>query len=105
MLFDLRGRGRQRTVKIIYVFLAILMGGGLVFFGIGGNTKGGLFDAFNGSSSGGNGEERLQKQITQAERTLRTNPADNAARIQLVRAHASLATSGEDRYSQTSGYT
>ena len=103
MLFDLRGRGRQRTVKVIYVFLAILMGGGLVFFGIGGNTSGGLFDAFSGSGGGDDGSERLEKQITQAERTLRTNPDDQAARIQLVRSHAQLATYGDDRYDSTTG--
>ena len=34
MLFDLRGRGRRRTVKIVYITLALLMGGGLVLFGI-----------------------------------------------------------------------
>ena len=52
MLFDLRGRGRRRTVQVIYLALAILMGGGLVLFGIGGGTNGGLFDAIGGS--GGN---------------------------------------------------
>ena len=103
MLFDLRGRGRQRTVKLIYVFLAVLMGGGLIFFGIGGNTSGGLFDAFNGSNGGGNGSDRIQKQITQASRTLRTNPDDAAARLQLVRAHAQLAAFGDDRYNTTTG--
>ena len=36
MLFDLRGPGRRRTVKVIYITLALLMGGGLVLFGIGG---------------------------------------------------------------------
>ena len=30
MLFDLRGRGRRRTVKIVYITLAFLMVGGLV---------------------------------------------------------------------------
>ena len=40
MLFDLRGRGRRRTVQVIYLGLAILMGGGLVLFGIGGSTSG-----------------------------------------------------------------
>ena len=39
MLFDLRGRGRRRTVKIVYLALALLMGGGLVLFGIGGATQ------------------------------------------------------------------
>src|SRR5256886_6259674 len=55
MLFDLRGRGRRRTIQAIYVTLAILMGGGLVFFGIGGNTSGGLFDAFKSGGRGGGG--------------------------------------------------
>ena len=39
MLFDLRGRGRRRAVQAIYLSLAILMGGGLVLFGIGGATQ------------------------------------------------------------------
>ena len=30
MLFDLRGRGRRRTVRVIYTGLAVLMGVGLV---------------------------------------------------------------------------
>ena len=34
MLFDLRARGRRRAIKVIYLFLAVLMGGGLVFFGL-----------------------------------------------------------------------
>ena len=30
MLFDLRGRGRRKTVQITYIGLAALMGGGVV---------------------------------------------------------------------------
>ena len=52
MLFDLRGRGRRRTVQAIYLSLAILMGGGLVLFGIGSDTSGGLFDAISATTSG-----------------------------------------------------
>ena len=54
MLFDLRGSGRRRVVKIVYVTLAILMGGGLVLFGIGGSgaLSGGLLDAITESSGG-----------------------------------------------------
>ncbi len=103
MLFDLRGRGRQRTVKVIYLLLAVLMGGGLVFFGIGGNTSGGLFDAFNGSSGGDDGSKRIERRITDAERTLKTDPDNEAAHIALVRGHAQLATFGEDRYNSTTG--
>ena len=40
MLFDLRGSGRRRTIKVVYITLALLMGGGLVLFGIGGGTSG-----------------------------------------------------------------
>src|SRR6188472_169767 len=57
MLFDLRGKGRRRTVQVIYLGLAILMGGGLVLFGIGGATSGGLFDAINGNSGSGSANE------------------------------------------------
>ena len=41
MLFDLRGRGRRRTVRVIYIGLAVLIGLGLVGFGIGGGFGGG----------------------------------------------------------------
>ena len=37
--------------RSIYVTLAFLMGGGLVLFGIGGDTSGGLVDALTGSGS------------------------------------------------------
>jgi len=33
MLFDLRGTGRRTTVRIIYLGLALLMGGGLMAVG------------------------------------------------------------------------
>jgi hypothetical protein len=41
MLFDLRGRGRRRTVRVVYIGLALLIGVGLVGFGIGGGFGGG----------------------------------------------------------------
>jgi hypothetical protein len=102
MLFDLRGRGRRNTVKVIYIMLAFLMGGGLVLFGIGGDTSGGLVDAITGSSSGGDdaSEKRFQKQETDALARTRANPSDDAAWAQLVRARVQLATSG-NRYDAT----
>jgi hypothetical protein len=64
MLFDLRGSGRRRTVKIVYVTLAFLMGGGLVLFGIGGGgaLSGGLVDAITESDGGGNGIDRVRNE-------------------------------------------
>ena len=64
MLFDLRGSGRRRVVKVVYITLAFLMGGGLVLFGIGGGgaLSGGLVDAItNSNGGGGDGTDRLQK--------------------------------------------
>ena len=76
MLFDLRGRGRRNTIKVIYVFLAFLMGGGLVFFGIGGATSGGLFDVFNNSSGGADtGQKRFEKLESAASSAARARAA------------------------------
>jgi hypothetical protein len=103
MLFDLRGRGRRRTVQVIYVTLALLMGGGLVLFGIGGNTSGGLFDAIGGGNGSGGGVTAT-KQISQVEKRLKTNPADAPAWAQLARLRFQDATqSGYDQ--TTSSFT
>ena len=54
MLFDLRGRGRRRTVKVIYIGLAVLIGIGLVGFGVGGGLGGGgIFSAASNNEGGG----------------------------------------------------
>ena len=51
MLFDLRSRGRRRTVQVVYLGLALLLGGGLVLFGVGaGNGFGGILNAFTGAA-------------------------------------------------------
>ena len=93
MLFDLRGRGRRRTVQAIYLLLAVLMGGGLVLFGIGGNTSGGLVDALTGGSSApdtGIFGERSQA----AERKVKANRQDASAWAALARARFQEASAG-----------
>ena len=103
MLFDLRARGRRRAIKVIYLFLAVLMGGGLIFFGIGGNTSGGLFDAFKGgNSSSSSADDRLEKVVERAEKRAQTTPRDPAAWAALTRAQYQLAGVG-DRYDQNAG--
>ena len=104
MLFDLRGRGRRRTIQVIYASLALLMGGGLIFFGIGGNTSGGLFDAFNGSSST-SADETLQKRLDALEARAQRNPRDERAWVQLARTRFSIATTGENYNQATQAYT
>ena len=93
MLFDLRGRGRRRTVQAIYLTLAVLMGGGLVLFGIGGDVQGGLVDAFQ--EGGGDASGQLADQLESAEERARTNPRDPAAWAALAQARYQVASTGD----------
>ena len=81
MLFDLRGSGRRRIVKIVYITLAFLMGGGLVLFGIGGGgaISGGLVDAITERDGGDDGSDRFRKAETAALAQTKANPEDAAA--------------------------
>jgi hypothetical protein len=90
MLFDLRGR-RRRAVQATYLTLAVLMGGGLVLFGIGGDVSGGLFDAFSDRSGGGNASQDLEERIDRQEERLSSNPRNEAALKALVRDYHALA--------------
>ena len=88
MLFDLRGR-RRRAVQATYLTLALLMGGGLVLFGIGGDVQGGLFDAFGGGDGGGSGNDLVEKRIERNEK--RAAAGSEAALKELVRDYYQLA--------------
>lgn len=105
MLFDLRARGRRRTIKVIYLGLAILMGGGLVLFGIGGEVQGGLFDAFSEDSEGGDVSEQIQEQIDAADQALAANPQDAAALAELARLRFQAAGFGENFDQATQTFT
>lgn len=107
MLFDLRGRGRRRTVKIVYITLALLMGGGLVLFGIGGGgaVSGGLVDAITGSSGGDSGSARFDKAERTAAEATRRNPQDAAAWAALARARVQSAGFGDNFDPNTATYT
>src|SRR2546423_3158014 len=102
MLFDLRARGRRRTIQVIYLFLDLLMGAGLIFFGIGGNTSGGLFDAFKGGGGGSNGNSVLEKNVERVQKRVRVHPRDPSAWAALTRAQYQVAGLG-DNYDQNTG--
>jgi tetratricopeptide (TPR) repeat protein len=95
MLFDLRGRGRRRAVQAIYLSLAILMGGGLVLFGVGGATSGGLLDAFKADSGTANVDEVFQKRVDSAERAVKLRPTDARAWANLTRVRFQQAGTGD----------
>jgi hypothetical protein len=94
MLFDLRGR-RRRAVQATYLMLALLMGGGLVLFGIGGDVSGGLLDAFKGGG-GTSGDSALQERIDKQEERLQATPRNEVVLQALVRDYYSLAVSKRD---------
>lgn len=101
MLFDLRGR-RRRAVQATYLMLAVLMGGGLVLFGIGGDVSGGLVDAFKDGGGGGSTDSALEDRVDKQEERLAKSPQNEALLQTLVRDYYSLATS--QRESGASGF-
>jgi len=106
MLFDLRSRGRRRTVQAVYLGLAVLMGGGLVLFGVGaGNGFGGILNAFTGGGSSG-----AQTQVvSQAEKTAlaqtKLHPNDPAGWAALLQARWTSAGQGSDYNTSTGTFT
>jgi hypothetical protein len=102
MLFDLRSRGRRRTVQAVYLGLAILIGGGLVLFGVGtGSGNGGLLNAF-----GGGGSNQQNQIINSAEKAAlkrtQKNPNDPAAWAALETArYQNASSSGFDTAANT----
>lgn len=92
MLFDLQGK-RRRLVQVVYLTLAVLMGGGLVLFGIGGDVSGGLFDAFGDRSGSDNGNSLVQKRVDDNEKKAKAAPRSQAVRKALVRDYFQLANS------------
>jgi hypothetical protein len=95
MLFDLQGK-RRRMVQVTYVMLAVLMGGGLVLFGIGGDVQGGIFDAFTGEGNSNNGNSVIEKRVDSNEKKVKANPRSEALRKSLTRDYYQLATAQAD---------
>jgi hypothetical protein len=90
MLFDLKGR-RRRVIQVTYLALAVLMGGGLVLFGIGGDVQGGLLDAFTGDGSSSSGNPIVERRLKEAEGRLKANPDDQEALKAATRGRFQLA--------------
>jgi hypothetical protein len=103
MLFDLRGRHRRRLVRAIYTGLALLMGVGLVGFGIGGGFGGGgLLNAAN--SNEGSNAASFAGQIKKYETLTKQQPRNASAWEKL--ADAQLHEAGGEAYvSRTGGVT
>ena len=106
MLFDLRSRGRRRTVQVVYLGLALLMGGGLVLFGVGaGNGFGGILNAFTGNGSSGAQTQVVSQAEKAALRQTKLHPNDPAGWSALVQARWTSAGQGSDYNANTGAFT
>ncbi|HEX5194915.1 MAG TPA: hypothetical protein VFW09_19130 [Solirubrobacteraceae bacterium] len=95
MLFDLRSRGRRRTMQVIYIGLAVLMAAGLVLFGVGtGTGGGGLFGGLVGSNSSNNGSGAVANNAKHAQQRVNQDPKDPTAWQKLIVARWENAQSG-----------
>ncbi|MDQ3102957.1 MAG: hypothetical protein M3Q53_03860 [Actinomycetota bacterium] len=87
MLFELGGK-RKRVIQVIYVFLALLLGVGLVGLGIGGDANGGIFNALGiGGDDATQTDPAFDNQIERAEADLAADPKDEKALTTLARVH------------------
>jgi hypothetical protein len=106
MLFDLRSRGRRRTVQGVYLGLALLMGGGLVLFGVGaGNGFGGILNAFTGNGSGSNQKQAISQQEQSALKLVKLDPNSSAAWSALIKARWSAAGQANNYNASTGTFT
>jgi hypothetical protein len=100
MLFDLTSRGRRNAVKVIYLGLAVLMGGGLLLFGIGtGTNQSGFFDLLKGN--GGGGHSQVSAAEKRAAREVRLDPRDAAGWAALARARYQSAEYNDQKQAFT----
>jgi hypothetical protein len=102
MLFDLRGRHRRRMVRVIYTGLALLMGVGLVGFGVGGGFGGGgLLNA--ASSNEGSNAASFASKIKKYRKLTTRQPSNLAAWEKLT--EALLHEAGGEAYVTSTGVT
>src|SRR5690242_7911065 len=106
MLFDLRSRGRRRTVQVVYLGLAVLMGGGLVLFGVGaGNGFGGILNAFTGNGGSGGQKQVVSQSEKNAITATRRRPNDPQAWAALLQARWTSAGQGSNYDPNTGTFT
>lgn len=105
MLFDLRAGGRRRLIQVVYLFLALLLGGGLVLFGIGGEVSGGLVDAFREDSGQSDATQQLEERLEEEDARLQANPNDPAALAEIAKLRYQIAGAGENFNTEQGRFT
>jgi hypothetical protein len=94
MLFDLRGRGRRRTVQAVFLGMALLFMLSFVGLGIGGGVgSGGLFDAFTENS--GSSSASFAGKVAAAQKRVKSHPNEAGAWAALAEAQLHQASEPE----------
>jgi hypothetical protein len=106
MLFDLRSRRRRRVVKTVYLGLALLIGLGLIGFGVGtgGNFGGILSAAGNGGGGSASGDALYNNALKKAEKRAVAHPSDPAAWVAVGTAAVNVSQLPTN-FVQNTGYT
>ncbi|MFI5005503.1 MAG: hypothetical protein ACHQE6_10880 [Solirubrobacterales bacterium] len=106
MLFDLRGRGRRRTVQIVYLGLALIFLLGFVGFGVGvGGGGGGIFNAL--TENEGSNSASFAGKVAAAQKRTQRHPTEAAAWAALAEAQLHQASEPEyfNQISESEPYT
>ena len=91
-------------MQAVYLALALILGGGLILFGVGaGNGTGGILNAFTGNGSGGAQGQAVSAQEKAALKATQQNPNSAAAWSQLVQARWTSATTSNANYDSNTG--
>ncbi len=91
-------------MQAVYLALAIILGGGLILFGVGaGNGTGGILNAFTGNGSSGAQGQAVSAQEKAALKATQLNPNSAAAWSQLVSARWTSATGSNANYDSNTG--
>lgn len=91
-------------MQAVYLGLAILLGGGLILFGVGaGNGTGGILNAFTGNGSSGAQGQAVSAQEKAALKATQQNPNSAAAWSELVSARWTSATANGANYNSNTG--
>lgn len=100
MLFDLRGRGRRRTVQAVFLGMALLFMLSFVGLGIGGGFgSGGILNAFTENS--GSNSASFAGKVAAAQKRTQRHPSEAAAWAAL--AEAQLHQASEPEYITVAG--
>jgi hypothetical protein len=105
MLFDLRSRGRRRTVQGVYLGLALIMVAGLLLVGVGTGSGGGILNAFTNNGSGGAQKQAISQQEKTALRATKLNPSNPSGWAALLQARWGSAGQGNNFDTSTGTFT